>query len=60
MERRFRGGIVFFFWCIIINCMGLYIIIREEDFTEAEINQMYDWDLDVDLQRSIQVALQIK
>lgn len=40
--------------------MGLYIIIREEDFTEAEINQMYDWDLDVDLQRSIQVALQIK
>ena len=44
--------------------MGLYIIIREEnireeDFTEAEINQMYDWDLDVDRQRSIKVVLQI-
>ena len=38
--------------------MGLYIIIREEDFTEAEINQMYD--LDVDRQLSIKAALQIK
>lgn len=38
--------------------MGLYIIIREEDFIEAEINQMYD--LDVDQQRSIKAALQIK
>ena len=45
--------------------MGLCIIIREEiireeNFTEAKISQMYDWDLDVDQQRSIQVALQIK
>ena len=32
-------------------------IIRDENFTEVEINQMYD--LDVDQQRSIRMTLQV-